>query len=868
MSMFRLVAMLGDGILPFVTGIADLDLVEIGGNFRLYSAARPVSGGGIAAFDAEGAGPAALIGQMGHAGVSRPLDQPGIAVVCGWQTGNADTLILSAGFVQPEPAGVPVAQATGAPMRRIVVDSGGLPADLRAVETLTIGERVLVAGLAAAGGMPLVWQATGAGALAPWAAAPAAPLAQDGWDRLVLADLGGRLWGLAAAQASHRLLVLAEDGAGQLVAVQGLGLETGIGIGHPSALATAVVGGRLHALVAGAGSSSLTVFAVAEDGRISATDHVIDGLHSRFQAVSSLETVMVAGRAYVLAGGADAGLTLLLLLPGGRLLQLESLAGLAVTNPTALAMRAVTGADGRVTLQAFAAGESTGIAQYAIDLGQLAPPRLATGRETLTGGSGNDLLIGGALPVTLAGGAGDDILVGGAGAAVLTGGTGADLFVLAANGQTSRITDFDPAADRLDLSAFPMLRSLGQLSLAQTATGARLAFGTTVVEIVSASGRPIPVPSFTDAILGGLQRMPLGGAGIVAQARPTGETLRGMAADDTLQGAGGPDTLWGDAGADRLSGAGGDDQIHGQDGNDRIDGGEGADFLYGGYDNDRIQGGRGPDRILGGEGSDLLDGEADDDRLFGDGGNDTLEGGGGNDVLFGGLGRDRLDGGSGNDSLAGGDGSDLMQGGMGNDTLVGGPGADTLGGGAGQDSLQGGSASDVMSGDDGNDWLDGGAGSDLMQGGDGRDSLLGGSGRDTLIGDSGDDQLDGGQGNDLLQGGSGDDTLLGGPGRDTLQGGAGADVFVFRPADDPGRRSAGLILDFDPGRDAIDLTGFDLHPRGFLGTARFSGQAGQFRLDPRADHLRLEVDLDGDGRFDLRLKIEGLPDLGLDDLLL
>lgn len=868
MSMFRLVAMLGDGIVPFVTGIADLDLVEIGGNYRLYSAARPVSGGGIAAFDAAGTGAAQLIGRLGHAGVSRPLDQPGIAVICGWQAGSADTLILSAGFVQAEPAGVPVAQATGAPMRRVAVDSGGLPADLRAVETLTIGDRVLVAGLAAGGGMPLVWQASGAATLAAWGPAPAAALVQDSWDRLVLADLGGRLWALATAQGSHRLLVLAEDGAGRLVPLQGLGMETGIGIGHPSALATAVVGGRLHALVAGAGSSSLTVFAVAEDGRMIATDHVIDGLQTRFQAVSSLETVMVAGRAYVLAGGADDGMALLLLLPGGRLLHLASLAGLAVTNPAALAVRAVTAVDGGVVLQAFAAGDSAGIAQYAIALGVLAAPRLATGRETLTGGTGNDLLIGGALPVTLAGGAGDDILVGGGGAAVLTGGAGADLFVLAANGQTSRITDFDPAADRLDLSGFPMLRSLAQLSLVQTATGARLAFGATVVEITSASGRPIPVLSFTDAILGGLQRMPVGGAGIVAQARPAGEVLRGMAAADTLQGGAGADTLWGDGGADRLSGAGGADQIHGQDGNDRLDGGDGADMLYGGHDNDRILGGADNDRLLGGEGSDQIDGEAGDDRIFGDGGNDTLAGGGGHDVLFGGLGRDAMEGGTGNDSLLGGDGSDQLWGGGGNDTLIGGPGADTMAGGDGQDSLQGGSASDLLTGDEGHDWLDGGAGSDTLQGGAGRDSLLGGSGRDTLAGDDGDDRLDGGQGNDLLQGGAGDDTLIGGPGRDTLQGGAGADVFVFLPADDPGRRSAGLILDFDRGRDVIDLSAFGLRARGFLAEAAFSGQAGQIRFDPRADHLRLEVDADGDGRFDLRLSLSGLSALGLDDLLL
>lgn len=873
MSMVRLVAVLGDGIVPFVTGIADLDLVEIGGKYRLYSAARPISGGGVAAFDAESAETAAVLaGRLGHAGVSRPLDQPVLAVVAGWQPGGAGALILSAGFVQAGPSGVPVALATGAPQRRVALDTGGLPADLRAVDTIEIGGRVLVVGLAADGGPPLVWQASGAATLEAQAPlpGPAPAMAQGGWDRMALAELDGRLLVLLADQAGHRVAVLAADGTGALVPVQVAGMETGLGIALPSALATATVEGRLYALAAGAGSSSVTVFAVGADGRLAAADHVVDGLHTRFQAVSALETVTAAGRAYVLAGGADDGLALMLLLPGGRLVHLESVAGLAVAGPAALAVRAITAADGRVTLQLFAAGASAGIAQYVVDLGLLAAPRTAApGQTLLEGGAGNDLLTGGADAVTLAGGAGDDILVGGAGAAAMAGGAGADLFVLAANGRVNRITDFDPAQDRLDLSAFPMLRSVAQLAVSQTATGARLAFGATVIEIVSASGRPLSPLIFTEELLlGGLQRMPLGGWGIAAQARPGGEALHGMAAADTLTGAAGRDTLWGGGGPDRLAGGAGDDQIHGQDGNDRIDGGDGADSLYGGHGNDRIQGGAGDDRILGGEGSDILDGGADNDRIFGEGGNDTIEGGGGHDVLFGGIGRDVLYGGTGNDSLAGGDGSDLLDGGPGNDTLAGGPGSDTLRGGEGQDSFLGGSGNDLLEGGAGHDTLDGGARGDTLRGEDGNDLLYGGSGRDLLEGGEGRDLLDGGQGNDRLFGGAGNDTLLGGAGRDTLSGGTGADVFVFLPGDDRGRLSAGMILDFEPGQDAVDLAAFGLSAADFLGAAGFTGRAGEFRLEPRASHLRLEVDTDGDGRFDLRLMIAGSPAMGLDDLLL
>lgn len=870
MSAFRHVATLGSGLGSLVTGISDLDLVEVGGKIRLYSASRP-GGGGVVAFDADRAGAALTLGHVLHAGALRPLDLPQIAVLPDWQATQGTALILSAGYIQTALGGLPVSATTGLPGKRVAIAPETLPADLRALDCLTLDGRSVLVGLAA-GGTPLMWAPTGAAGLQAAPATNGPPgFLHGGWDRLALAALDGRAFVLAAAHTDHRLLALVEDDAGALRPVQVLGQETGIGIAHPSALAMATVGGALHALVAAAGSSSLTVLRVGADGRLTPVDHVIDGLYTRFQAVSSLEVVQTAGRAYVLAGGGDDGLTLMLLLPDGRLLHLESLAGTAqapLTNLTALAARAMAGPDGTTVLQLFAAGEANpGIRQFAVDLGVLEAPQATTG-GALTGGAGADLLIGGTGACTLAGGAGDDILIAGAGAAVLTGGAGADLFVLAANGQRNRITDYDPLQDRLDLSAFPMLRSLDQIARTSTAEGARLTIGATVIEIATASRKPLAVVQFTDAILGGLQRMPIGGGSVVAQARPGGEALSGMAADDRLYGGAGADTLRGNGGADRLLGAGGDDQIWGGDGNDRIWGDEGNDTLYGDHGTDRIEGGRGDDRIRGGDGSDDLAGEAGNDRLFGDGGNDTLDGGAGHDVLFGNDGRDVLFGGTGDDSLLGGDGSDHLDGGAGDDDLTGGPGNDTLVGGAGRDRLAGSAGNDRLDGDDGNDTLDGGAGRDTLSGGAGDDRLAGGSGRDALWGGDGHDLLAGGIGNDLLDGGTGNDTLIGGAGRDTLTGGAGADVFVFAPTEDPGRRSAGVITDFTPGQDRIDLTAFGLRADRFMGQDPFGGRAGEFRLDPRADHLRLEVDTDGDGTFDLRLRIDGFAAPTLADFLL
>ena len=91
--------------------------------------------------------------------------------------------------------------------------------------------------------------------------------------------------------------------------------------------------------------------------------------------------------------------------------------------------------------------------------------------------------------------------------------------------------------------------------------------------------------------------------------------------------------------------------------------------------------------LVGGDGNDVLKGGRNSDLLSGGAGNDSLDGGLGNDILLGGVGNDTLKGGAGDDRLAGGQGSDALLGQEGNDTLVGGSGIDNLDGGLGSDVL-------------------------------------------------------------------------------------------------------------------------------------------------------------------------------------
>ena len=94
-------------------------------------------------------------------------------------------------------------------------------------------------------------------------------------------------------------------------------------------------------------------------------------------------------------------------------------------------------------------------------------------------------------------------------------------------------------------------------------------------------------------------------------------------------------------------------------------------------------------------------------------------------------------------------------------------------------------------------------GDEAARGGAGDDLLRGRSGDDDLRGRAGDDNLRGADGDDDLRGGRGADRLHDGAGEDLLRGGRGADVFVLSQ---DGARDA--IADFDPDRDAIDLTAF------------------------------------------------------------
>ena len=549
------------------------------------------------------------------------------------------------------------------------------------------------------------------------------------------------------------------DSTGRLSALSQVGTAEGLPVETPTALEEVEAFGQSWAIVAAGGSNTLTVLSVGDDGRMQMVDHLSDTLDTRFGRVTALEVVEVDGRVLVLAGGGDGGLSLLELLPDGRLLHRTAFeSGLGQDLQALNAIAAVEigkGLDIYVSSQ-----DGAGLAHLGYDLSDFATPGPR-------GTAGHDLLTGAA---SLSGEAGDDILVAQASGGVLTGGGGADVFLPAEltdpDNDLTWITDFTPGEDSIDLSAFTGLRSLADLATRTRNGGIEVSYDGHRVLIDSVTSQALSLADIWPQGLGTPHRW------LAGEIYDDGIIYGGREADH-LSGGSGNDTLDGQGGHDRIDSGGGNDLIRGGDGRDSLSGRAGADSLEGGIDGDLLRGGHGNDLLYGGLGEDRIFGGGGADRLFGDEGADVLLGGRGDDHLYGGISDDYLRGQGGNDTLLDLRGDNRLLGGGGNDRLKAGAGSDTLKGGAGADRLA------ARSGDD------------MLVGGGGVDVLRGGRGADTLKGGSRDDVLHSGSGMDRLDGGRGDDRLV---------GGTGADIFVFarKHGDD-------TIRGFHPGSDLIDL---------------------------------------------------------------
>ncbi|MDQ1081377.1 hypothetical protein [Pseudoroseomonas cervicalis] len=481
------------------------------------------------------------------------------------------------------------------------------------------------------------------------------------------------------------------------------------------------------------------------------------------------------------------------------------------------------------------------------------------GNDTLDGGSGNDFLEGGAGDDQLSGGDGDDTLSGGAGADVLVGGLGADVLRGGAGADVFRyqraaelagdiIRDME-AGDLLSLSALGAFRFIGEDAFSGAGMEIRFDGGTLSID-QDGDGRA----EITAAIDTG---------GRLLEGNVAGSLTLVVARDRVLSGTAGDDLVAGGPGADTLSG---------RDGNDTLLGGSGNDTLLGGNGNDTLDGGNGDNVLEGGLGWDIFrispetSGRFTTDTIrdFNQADRLDLSGFAGlvwvGEGLFSGVRPEArlLRGATGSRIEIDRDGDGVADqavqlNGVGavKETEPGSRQLRTVPG----ISVAGNDLANILVGSDGDDSLTGFGGNDTLVGWAGHDTLLGGAGNDVLRGETG---------NDVLQGGDGDDTLLAGLGRDVLTGGAGADYFRYKSVAEIGLLED-RITDFELA-DRLDLSA--------LGELSFSpagltGRAGQMTVlegwgGRDAGWTFLAIDLDGDGRPDAMLALEG--DMALEEL--
>lgn len=253
-----------------------------------------------------------------------------------------------------------------------------------------------------------------------------------------------------------------------------LGANTGMPIAGPSALQSVIFGDTPFVVVAATGSSSLSVVRVNMAGVMFLTDHLVDDRQSRFAHVAALDVLAWAGRSFIVAAGTDAGLSLIELLPDGRLshllaLPLETGAGLA---QVAGIETALIGTSAAIFLS-DARGDR--IHRFEIDMAHVGG-LLRAQSGVATGTALEERILGSGSPDLLQGAGGADYLHDGAGADTLSGGAGADVFVFDRDGRSDQITDFQQGVDKIDVSAWGRIYTADALSFAPVTGGTVISY--------------------------------------------------------------------------------------------------------------------------------------------------------------------------------------------------------------------------------------------------------------------------------------------------------------------------------------------------------------------------------------------------------
>jgi len=403
---------------------------------------------------------------------------------------------------------------------RPVTLNGGGPGGFSDLVQITDGaQQMLVTASRFATGLEL-WTRDGATFTFAGGADSTGFLAAGSVQSLAVAYPGGAPVVLAASSNQDDLLAFSLQENGGLGSPHRLDLRDGSFIDTPTRIEVVVVDGQSFAVMGSAGSSSVSVVAIYPGGEMQVTDQVNDTTDTFFAGTSVLEVLETSAGVFVLAGGTDNGLTLMVLGEDGVLAHVAS-----VTDEMRdMALQNIGGVDmiwrdggleffltGKVEDADTIAGR--GISHLRIDDLEDQVPTVQTGSASH----------------------------------VYVGTAGADLFRVSGTREDQVIQGYDPDMDQLDLSQMGRFFDLSDLDIVGTADGAVFQFEGAKVTVQTDDGQTISVRDLVTSDLQDLWHVDVTpsapqnavGAGEIAPENiggPGADFLDGRAGDDTLLG--------------------------------------------------------------------------------------------------------------------------------------------------------------------------------------------------------------------------------------------------------------------------------------------------------------------------------------------
>jgi Ca2+-binding RTX toxin-like protein len=279
------------------------------------------------------------------------------------------------------------------------------------------------------------------------------------------AMIAGQTYLFVASAFDAGLLSYRVTGGGALVLADIVAPGDLSGFSRPQALLALDVGDTHFLVMAAAGSSSLTVFKVQDNGNLVEVEHMLDTSETRFQGAALLEQFQFEGRQFLVAAGSDDGITILEVTGAGQLRLLGVLADtydITLDNISGLAAEVI---GGKVVILVSSATDH-GFTQIEVDMGTLETAISGSARgERITGTSGSDIIYGMGGNDTISGRGGNDLIVDGVGSDILIGEGGKDVFRFVQDGMTDEILDLSVGYDQIDLSEYAGIRQFSDIAL-------------------------------------------------------------------------------------------------------------------------------------------------------------------------------------------------------------------------------------------------------------------------------------------------------------------------------------------------------------------------------------------------------------------